>query len=85
MPLVIVPTAYPDMDVERIKALEKMRMVIYGNHALRAPATAMQDVLGRIRRDGEIRHVDGSIVSVEEIFRLQGMERVKSDEARFLR
>ena len=30
-------------------------------------------------------NVDKDIVSVEEIFRLQGMDRVKADEARFLR
>lgn len=84
-PLVIVPTAYPDMNEARIRALGGIAMVIYGNHALRASVTAMQDVFARIRRDGGIHHVDRDIVPVEEIFRLQGMDRVKDDEARFLR
>ena len=84
-PIVIVPTAYPDMTVERIKALGKIRMVIYGNHAIRASVTAMQDVFARIRRDGGIKHVHDAIVSVEEIFRLQNMDRIKADEKRFLR
>jgi phosphoenolpyruvate phosphomutase len=60
-------------------------MVIYGNHAIRASVTAMKDVFARIRRDGGIQHVHGTIVPVEEIFRLQNMERVKADEKRFLR
>lgn len=84
-PVAIVPTAYPEMTVERIKALGKIRMVIYGNHAIRASVTAMKDVFARIRRDGGIQGVQRDIVSVEEIFRLQNMDRVKADEKRFLR
>ena len=39
----------------------------------------------RILDDGGIHGVDRDIASVEEIFRLQGMDRVKADEKRFLR
>lgn len=84
-PIVLVPTAYPEMNAERIKALGKIKMVIYGNHALRAAVTAMKDVFARIRTDGGIHNVHKDLVSVEEIFRLQRMERVKADERHFLR
>ncbi len=84
-PLVLVPTAYPALDAARIAALGKVRMVIYGNHAIRAAVTAMQDVFARIRRDGGIQNVDKDIVTVEEIFRLQGMDTVKATERKFLR
>ncbi|MGV7215376.1 phosphonopyruvate hydrolase [Bradyrhizobium sp. UFLA05-112] len=84
-PIVIVPTAYPEMNEVRICALGKIRMVIYGNHAIRASVTAMKDVFARIRHDGGILMVNKDIVSVEEIFRLQGMDRVKIAEERFLR
>ncbi|GLR91012.1 phosphonopyruvate hydrolase [Bradyrhizobium iriomotense] len=84
-PIVIVPTAYPEMNEMRISAFGKIRMVIYGNHAIRATVAAMKDVFARIRRDGGILTVDKDIVSVEEIFRLQGMDRVKITEKRFLR
>ncbi|WOH52582.1 phosphonopyruvate hydrolase [Bradyrhizobium sp. sBnM-33] len=84
-PIVIVPTAYPQMTEPRIRALGKIGMVIYGNHAIRAAVTAMKDVFARIRADGGIHHIDRDIVPVEEIFRLQRMEAVKEDEARFLR
>lgn len=85
VPIVIVPTAYPEMNEERIRALGKIAMVIYGNHGLRASVTAMQDVFARIRRDGGIHNVNRDIVPVEEVFRLQKMDRVKVDETRFLR
>nr|WP_283826021.1 phosphonopyruvate hydrolase [Bradyrhizobium iriomotense] len=85
IPIVIVPTAYPDMNAERIAGLGKIRMVIYGNHAIRAAVTAMQQVFARIRADGGIHNVNKDIVPVEEIFRLQRMDEVKQQEARFLR
>jgi phosphoenolpyruvate phosphomutase len=80
-----VPTAYPDLTVERIKALGKVEMVIYGNHAIRATVTAMQRVFARILRDGGIQNADKEIVSVGEIFRLQRMDQVKADEEKYLR
>lgn len=84
-PIVLVPTAYPQLNAARIEALGKVKMVIYGNHALRAAVTAMQDTFARIRADGGIHNVHKDLVSVEEIFRLQKMDRVKTDEQRFLR
>jgi phosphoenolpyruvate phosphomutase len=84
-PIALVPTAYPEMNAARIAALGKIKMVIYGNHAIRASVTAMQKVFARIKADGGIHQVNSDLVSVEEIFRLQRMERVKTTEKRFLR
>lgn len=83
--LVVVPTAYPQMTVARIRALGKIRMVIYGNHAMRAAVTAMQDVFARIQAEGGIEKVNDDIVSVTEIFRLQDVADIKRKETRFLR
>ncbi|MGC0320865.1 phosphoenolpyruvate phosphomutase [Bradyrhizobium sp. USDA 326] len=84
VPLVIVPNAYPELDSTRIKALGNIKMTIYGNYGIRAATTAMQDAFRRIIADGGVQNVHKSIVKVEEIFRLQNMEQVKADEARFL-
>lgn len=83
--LVLVPTAYPELDARRIEALGNVRLVIYGNHAIRAAVTAMQAAFARIRAEGGIAGIDREIVPVEEIFRLQRMDRIKETEARFLR
>ncbi|MEI5680658.1 phosphonopyruvate hydrolase [Mesorhizobium sp. CCNWLW179-1] len=83
-PVAIVPTAYPEMNEERIKTLGKIAIVIYGNHAIRASVTAMKDVFARILKDGGIHNVNRDIVSVEEVFRLQKMDQVKAAEKRFL-
>jgi phosphoenolpyruvate phosphomutase len=84
-PIVIVPTAYPDLTAERIAALGKIKMVIYGNHAIRASITAMQKVFATIVQERGIKAADREIVPVSEVFRLQRMDDVKRLEERFLR
>lgn len=58
----IVPTAYPQVNEARIRALGKIGIVIYGNHAIRAAVTAMQEVFARILKDRRIHNVDKDIV-----------------------
>ena len=84
-PLVLVPTAYPEMTVERMRATEKVGMVIWGNHTIRAAVTAIQETYRRILADGGIQKVDKDIVPVAEVFRLQDMDEVKHIESRFLK
>ncbi len=85
VPLVLVPTSYPQMTVERMRQTRKVGIVIWGNHAIRAAVTAMKDVFARIRAEGGIHKADSTIVPVTEIFRLQDMDGVKQTEKRFLR
>ena len=84
IPIVIVPTAYPDMNEDRIQQLGKVAIVIYGNHAIRASVTAMQAIFSRIIRDRGIHEVNKDIISVEEVFRLQRMDDIKAAEKTFL-
>jgi len=85
VPLTIVPNAYPELDAVRIKALGNVQMVIYGNYGIRAATTAMQDTFRRIVADGGVQNVHKDIVPVEEVFRLQGMEKTAANEKKFLR
>jgi len=85
VPLVLVPTAYPQLTEADIAALKKVGIVIYGNHAIRAAAGAMRSVFAQIRRDGGIRAVDGSLPTVKDIIALQGDASMRGIEARFLR
>jgi phosphoenolpyruvate phosphomutase len=85
VPLALVPTAYPQMTVARVRALGKVGLLIWGNHAIRASVGAMRETFARIRRDGGIHGVEASIATVDDVFDLQGMGRVKDDEKRFLR
>lgn len=85
VPLVLVPTAYPDMTVERIKATGKVAMTIWGNHTVRAIVTALREAYRQILSDGGIHQFDKQVASVAEIFHLQGMDKVKEIEKQFLR
>jgi phosphonopyruvate hydrolase len=85
VPLVLVPTAYPQLTEADISALGKVGIVIYGNHAIRAAAGAMRKVFEQIRRDGGIANVDKDIPAVADIIGLQGDKHMRELEAKFLR
>ncbi len=85
VPIALVPTAYPQMTVARVKELKKVGLLIWGNHAIRASVGAMRATFAQIRREGGIHGVEAGIATVEEVFDLQGMGTVKDNEKRFLR
>ncbi|MCX5565484.1 phosphonopyruvate hydrolase [Alcaligenes phenolicus] len=85
VPLVLVPTAYPQLTEADIAQLVKVGVVIYGNHAIRAAVGAMQAVFAQIRQDGGIQNVDSGLPSVKTIIGLQGDAHMRQIEARFLR
>ena len=85
VPLVLVPTAYPQLRESDIQALGNVGLVIYGNHAIRAAVGAMRDVFARIRRDGGIHEVDASLPTVKEIIALQGDAGMRELERRYLK
>lgn len=85
VPLVLVPTSYPDLTEADIEKLGKVKLVIYANQGLRAAVTAMEKVFAQIRAERGIQNADRTIVPVERIFELQDVARMKAREKRFLR
>ncbi|MEO6984671.1 MAG: phosphonopyruvate hydrolase, partial [Paralcaligenes sp.] len=85
IPLVLVPTAYPQLTEADIASLGKVRIVIYGNHAIRAAVGAIRKVFAQIRSDGGIQGVENTIPSVKDIIALQGDEHMRGLERKFLR
>ena len=85
VPLVLVPTAYPQLSFADIAALGKVGLVICGNHAIRAAAAAMRDVFRRILAEGGIAGVEKDIASVADVFALQGDARMREIEKKYLR
>ena len=84
-PIVIVPTAYPQLTEKDIIALKKVKMVIYGNHAIRAVVSALEQVFGQIRREEGIQNIDKRIAPVTRVFELQGVTQMKENEKKYLR
>jgi phosphonopyruvate hydrolase len=85
IPLVLVPTAYPDLTEAMIRDLGKIAIVIYANHAIRAAVGAMRETFAAIKRDRGIHKVDKTIPTVEEIFDLQRVGAMKAMEKKYLR
>src|SRR5688572_1597050 len=85
VPLVLVPTSYPDLTEADIEKLGKVKLVIYANQGLRAAVTAMEKVFAQIRADRGIQNADKTIVPVEHIFDLQNVGQMKEREEKYLR
>merc|ERR1712086_1031491 len=81
LPVVIVPTKYPDVPVQRFKDLG-VSAVIWANHNMRASISAMQKVTEAIHSTESLASVEtsGDIVSVAEVFRLQNTGELKQAE-----
>jgi phosphonopyruvate hydrolase len=85
VPLVLVPTSYPQLSFKDVAALGKVGLIICGNHAIRAAVAAMQKTFAAILADGGIAGVESDIVPVAEIFALQGDAHMRTIEAAYLR
>jgi phosphonopyruvate hydrolase len=85
VPLVLVPTSYPQLSFADVAALGKVGLIICGNHAIRAAVAAMQSTFRRIIAEGGIAGVESDIASVAEVFALQGDAHMREVERAYLR
>lgn len=82
-PIVIVPTKYYSTPTEEFRKLG-VNAVIWANHNLRASLTAMQKLSKQIQQDESLIGVENSIVSVDEIFRIQNADELQRAEKKYL-
>lgn len=85
VPLVLVPTSYPQLSFDEIGQLDKVGLIICGNHAIRTAVASMRKTFSRIIEDGGIAGVEGEIASVSDVFALQGDAEMRDLEKRYLR
>ncbi|CAH0020164.1 unnamed protein product [Clonostachys rhizophaga] len=84
VPLVIVPTSYPQLSFGELARLRKIGLIICGNHAIRAAVASMRRTFSRILKDGGIAGVEKEIASVSDIFALQGDDFMRALEKTYL-
>jgi phosphoenolpyruvate phosphomutase len=82
-PLVAIPTTYFKVTASELER-EGFSMVIYANQGLRASIRALDRVFETIMASGTTAAVEREIASLEEVFELQGLTRMKEEEKRFL-
>jgi phosphonopyruvate hydrolase len=85
IPLIIVPTAFPEFSREQAAASGKVGVLIYANHAIRASVAAMRSAFAAIREGGAAAAAEAQIAPTSEIFALQDMEGLKRLETHYLR
>ena len=82
-PVVIVPTKYYATPTDEFRKAG-ISLAIWANHNMRASIAAMRETTARIHRDQSLAGVENSIVSVSEVFDLQGAAELKEAEDRYL-
>jgi len=82
-PVVIVPTKYYTTPTEVFRE-HKFSVVIWANQIMRSALTAMQRTAAQIARDVHLLNVEDRIVSVAEVFRIQGEDELEQAERLYL-
>lgn len=82
-PVVIVPTKYYETPTDRFREMG-ISLVIWANHNMRASVAAMQQVSKQIFNDQHLRSVEKNVATVNEVFRIQGMDEMKTAEKKYL-
>lgn len=87
-PLVIVPTTFPtilnDFTGDDLLKLG-IKVVIFANQGLRASIKAMDQVMAKIGKTHQLMSLEDQLVSVKDVFDIQGMNQMKEDEEKYLK
>ena len=78
-PLVVIPTTYYSVNVDELIE-HKIKMVIYANQTLRAAHFALSKLLKQMKSANNMSQLQNEMSSMEDIFELQEMYDVKSQE-----
>ncbi len=82
-PVVIVPTKYYATPTAVFESAG-FSIVIWANHILRSSIAAMRQTAERLHRERSLVAIEDGIVSVAEVFRLQGEGELAEQEGRYL-
>jgi phosphoenolpyruvate phosphomutase len=83
LPVVIVPTKYYTTPTDVFRE-HKFSLCIWANHLMRSAMTAMQKTAKQIFQDQHLLNVEDKVVSVAEVFRIQGEDELEQAEKLYL-
>ena len=78
-PLVLIPTMYPELPIQRLQEFGNVCMIIYANQGLRAAMGATEKAFRQIQNDGHAGGVEGWIAPIDELLDLQN-QLVRKEE-----
>ena len=79
IPLVVVPTSYGGVKINELVS-HKIKMVIYANQSLRIAHKSMSRLLKKLKNADSLDEIDEELSSMEDIFDLQKMFEIHSQE-----
>jgi phosphoenolpyruvate phosphomutase len=82
-PVIIVPTKYYSVPTDHFRKVG-ISTIIWANHNIRSSIKAMQETSARIFKEETLINVESKVVSVNEIFRLQGADELEAAEDKYL-
>lgn len=82
-PVIIVPTKYYTVPTSHFSKAG-VSTIIWANHNIRSSIKIMQETSARIFADQSLINVEDKIVSVNEVFRLQGADELEAAEDKYL-
>ena len=82
-PVIIVPTKYYSTPTDVFRQ-HGISMVIWANHMLRSAIATMQTTARILKDEENLLSIEDNIVSVAEVFRLQGAADLQEAEKRYL-
>jgi phosphoenolpyruvate phosphomutase len=82
-PVIIVPTKYYTVPTAHFSQ-SGVSTIIWANHNIRSSIKVMQSTTARIFADQSLINVEDKIVSVNEVFRLQGADELEAAEDKYL-
>ena len=83
LPVVIVPTKYYATPTEVFRD-QGFALIIWANHLMRASITAMRTTAQTLASEQNLLSVEDRVVSVAEVFRLQGATELQQAEKKYL-
>ncbi len=83
LPVVIVPTKYYTTPTDVFRD-QKFSVCIWANHLMRAAITTMRKTAKQIHQDQNLLKVEDEVVSVAEVFKIQGEDELAEAEKRYL-
>ncbi len=79
IPIVVVPTSYGSVKINELVS-HNIKMVIYANQSLRIAHKSMSRLLNKLKNAESLNDVDEEISDMKEIFELQKMFEINSQE-----
>ena len=81
-PLVCVPTTYNNVSIDTLKNAG-FSLVIYANYSVRAAVKAIEDIFVKMHKGGSLSAANEDIVSMEKIFDLIRVDKLKEAQTKY--